>query len=91
MSEKGYTEVDGKLVKLPNAPPMINPPAARDPINLTVTRPDGEQIVLNLRWEDAAELNKHLGQELAKCMRPRGGSAPTFDPDFPGAPVAMAA
>lgn len=66
MSEKGYTEVNGQLVKLPEAPPMLLPPA-RPPIKLTI---NGEHEIV-LSWEDAAEVHKNLGQELAKGMRVR--------------------
>lgn len=76
---------DGNLVLLREAPPLIQPPSARLP--LLITTPDG--ITHQLEWEEAAELHRYLGQELARGMRRRGSSAPPIDPSPGGTPAAM--
>lgn len=77
---------DGNLVLLREAPPLIKNPAERMP--LLITTPDG--ATHRLEWEEAANLHRYLGQELARGMRRRGSSTPP-DPDIGGTPAAMRA
>jgi YD repeat-containing protein len=76
---------NGNLVLLREAPPLIQPPSARGP--LLITTPDG--ATHRLEWEDAAELHRRLGQQLAFGMRRRESSAPPIDPSPGGTPAAI--